>query len=193
MPELRPCKHCEHQVAFNAKRCPSCGGKDPYPMPEAKYGCLAIVAIAIVISIFTTQCGKGNGSSSSPDRQTSSTQEYSESNPHPANPFAVGRLRFDSDRADAGKDLFAEILGRYSQLDSFYRRVDRRGLERGFGAFISIPESAWGRLDEQDRTNLGHFMTRESPVNGWAIYVGSIDGGDVLSDRTGASSKDWDY
>jgi hypothetical protein len=30
--DTKPCKHCSHPVAFDAKACPSCGGQHPYPM-----------------------------------------------------------------------------------------------------------------------------------------------------------------
>lgn len=29
--KAKPCKYCNNPVAYNAKRCPKCGGKRPYP------------------------------------------------------------------------------------------------------------------------------------------------------------------
>jgi hypothetical protein len=88
-------------------------------------------------------------------------------------------------------ELFQEVLARYPTLDAFYKTVDKPDVSRGFAAFISIPTDAWDALDAEQQEDLGHFMCRESPINGWAIYVGEVEGSDVVLDRTGLSSRDW--
>lgn len=35
--KARPCKYCENPVASNAKRCPKCDGKSPYPVKASEY------------------------------------------------------------------------------------------------------------------------------------------------------------
>ena len=45
----KPCKYCDHPVAPNAKTCPQCGGKKPYP-PEAEWG-KSILGLFIIIAV----------------------------------------------------------------------------------------------------------------------------------------------
>jgi len=111
---------------------------------------------------------------------------------HSANPFDPGRrLRFDEARADRGKDLFREVIAEYPMLDPFYTSVDQRSVPSGFAAVMVLPEVAWERLGEEDKVDLGNFMSRESPETGWVIYVGAIQASDITVDKTGLSSRTW--
>ena len=50
--ELKPCKHCNvHKVARDAKSCPNCGGRSPYP-PDAMQWGVAIVVFVVFIGAF---------------------------------------------------------------------------------------------------------------------------------------------
>ena len=48
MADTRPCKYCENPVARNAKRCPKCGGKSPFPVkPGEVLGGLLVLSALI--------------------------------------------------------------------------------------------------------------------------------------------------
>ncbi len=197
MGKAKPCRFCENPVAPNARRCPVCGGKKPYPTDprSAAIGCLVTVVVAVAFLTWGMMTKEGRDARRAPSEAQVQLRDAppSATKPHVANPFAKAELLFDTARAQRGSRLFSKITASYPELDEFYRHVDRRGLDRGFAAFISVPIDSWNELDPEQRLDLGHFMSRESSFNGWAIYVGAIDDGDVLLDSTGLSSRDWDH
>lgn len=40
-----PCKYCENIVALSAKRCPNCGGKNPYGAPSRAPEIILVVVV----------------------------------------------------------------------------------------------------------------------------------------------------
>lgn len=115
----------------------------------------------------------------------------SSSMPHVANDAADSELEFDGIRADRGQRLFEDTIGRYTELDDFYSSVDKRNISYGFPANLGLPAEAWEEMGSTEREDIGHFLSRESPINGWRVVVGAIDGSDILADRTAMTSSDW--
>lgn len=195
MGKARPCRYCENPVASNSKRCPSCGGKHPYVHTPKEYatGCfvVAIAAVAFLTWGVLTKDGRQTRRAQDEALERLRTAPPSATKPHMANPFATAELQFDAARAEDGDRLFSEIISKHSQLAEFYKHVDKRSVNRGFAATIAIPKTAWDALSPEQQQDLGHLMCRESPFNGWSIYVGAIDGSDILADSIVMSSKDW--
>ena len=74
MANTRPCKYCDNPVARNAKRCPKCGGKHPFPVkPGEMLGGLIIVA-ALVLTVLTCCVWLPNRGERPPDPTSSSQQ-----------------------------------------------------------------------------------------------------------------------
>lgn len=79
----RPCKYCDQLVAPNAKRCPACGGKRPYPPSKAGSAVAFIVVIVAFVWCLTsgvltpstpsTPTSKRGSSAPSKERSTSSS------------------------------------------------------------------------------------------------------------------------
>jgi truncated hemoglobin YjbI len=62
----RPCKYCSNPVAWNAKRCPKCGGKRPYPIKTSETLVAVIVFVVIFLFCFAWLRDSDKSSSSSP-------------------------------------------------------------------------------------------------------------------------------
>jgi len=79
----KPCKYCENPVAPNARKCPSCGGKHPYPTSPA-----AVVLTLIVIIGASSWCvwsGALDNLSSAPSNSSrSSSERRASSGPAPS-------------------------------------------------------------------------------------------------------------
>jgi hypothetical protein len=79
MESTRPCKYCGHQVAMNAKTCPGCGGKDPYPLAAKEWllGCAGVLALSFLLmgccmwgpGCFGGGSGRKAGGESAPAKQ----------------------------------------------------------------------------------------------------------------------------
>lgn len=57
MAKTVPCKTCNHQVAKNAKLCPSCGVKDPgLTFKDTMIGFLGFIVLVVIGSIWLNSC-----------------------------------------------------------------------------------------------------------------------------------------
>ena len=191
MPATAPCRNCQHPVAPTAWRCPTCDGKRPYLTPWVA-SIVCVLVLASCAGLFGLLLKRDPRPRPDADRPEQAAPPFGTQS-HPANPFANGQLHFDETKAADGEGLFREIMSRHPELDGSYREVDKRSVGRGFGAFISVPVHEWEELSDEQRQSLGHFMTRESPINGWSIYIGRIVRQDVMTDRTGLSSREWQH
>lgn len=46
--KAKPCKYCDRPVAPNAKTCPACGGKRPYPIGAARSFVSGVLALGLL-------------------------------------------------------------------------------------------------------------------------------------------------
>lgn len=78
MSKARPCKYCNSPVAPNAKKCPKCGGKKPYPYSSGEQMFGGVAALVVLVLVFSCCYGwpnlVGNGGGSSSGRQRSATE-----------------------------------------------------------------------------------------------------------------------
>lgn len=68
MATTRPCKYCENPVAINAKTCPKCGGKTPYPLKfgEVIAGPVILCGLCLTCCIYMPSCVRESENNSDP-------------------------------------------------------------------------------------------------------------------------------
>lgn len=94
--ETRPCKYCRNKVASNAKFCPKCGGRNPYPIyaKEVLGGCLVLIgglaSLAIVVAVIGAITPSSEElTTATPKKETRETQTESRTRT-PSNHWTVG-------------------------------------------------------------------------------------------------------
>jgi hypothetical protein len=152
-------------------------------MYKANPNKLAAMFLTICTSLVLTSCVKEET-----EKSSDSDQKV-----HKTNPIATSELLYDKVRAEKGKELFKKLIAKHPTLDPFYQEVDTRSVPYGFAANIAIEQSDWNSLSQEQQMDIGHFMSKTSPITGWSIAVGRIDGPDIMSDTTGLSSKEWGF
>src|SRR5688572_29710938 len=75
MPATRPCKYCENPVAINARRCPKCGGKKPYPHTPLEVLAGGVVGVALILTCCVWLPNWGSNPSNSPSTSHSTNRE----------------------------------------------------------------------------------------------------------------------
>lgn len=165
---------------------------------------VAILVVAVLswtmYSLVGAREASPSGATATSERQDGSQNKSrshrqgspSENRPHRANDVAFSELRFSPSRADEGKRVFIAAIAEYPQLHSFYSQIDKRNVPYGFPAGLALPADAWALLSTEQQIDIGHYLSRESPINGWHITIGAVDGPDILADSTAMTSADWE-
>ena len=207
--DTRPCKHCENPVARSAKRCPSCGGKDPYPLKpqEIMLGCGVIIAIVVAVMI-SNQYKKSTDSrndriqhSSSVPQQKSVTNDapswYQGSKPwgeiseEGQRELLEFRSKFEADQSRASEPSISgydPAIVRAGE-DLIASICDDYGVDEfykkpavfGSRMVVWLPETAWNKLSDSEKESIAVYLS--SRFTNWGIGVGRVSGKDVLADR----------
>ncbi len=75
MSTSKPCRYCGNEVAPNAKRCPNCDGKNPFPVsPVANFFGLIIVVLIVGSCCWPGWLISGSSNSSGATKRSKSTQ-----------------------------------------------------------------------------------------------------------------------
>lgn len=198
----QPCKHCLHPVAKNAKRCPECGGRKPYPEEPAPAWLILVVGFAVFGCLAWGWLGNNEEDQDErSQKHTTSINEtpywYQGAEPwddltlaeranilrmratiednqsHASEPSSI---LVDPDHAQAGQALIEKIID-LAGVDSYYKTP------RTFGSrkVIWLPETVWRDLDDTQRQSIEAYMS--SRYANWGIGVGRISGRDITADR----------
>jgi len=142
MAKTRPCKYCAVAVARNARRCPQCGGKRPYPLSSGEKLAAGFLGLVFLGSccIFPTWSAIWNGTVDSPSDASSGGASWTEQQDTAMayimmEKFVKQRLR--SPRTAKFPGVFG---GRLSQViylgDQTYHISSWVDAENGFGATV---------------------------------------------------------